>query len=104
MFIFLLNLFLMLHPVQPDHELLTPFEKGNGNQTCTYDECIAWYQLLEKKFDEVKVLTYGTTGSGKPLHLVIISKDKIFLPHEIRSNNNAFISSTMAFIPANRMA
>ena len=87
MFIFLLNLFLMLHPVQPDHELLTPFEKGNGNQTCTYDECIAWYQLLEKKFDEVKVLTYGTTGSGKPLHLVIISKDKIFHPHEIRSNN-----------------
>ncbi|MFT5754159.1 MAG: hypothetical protein ACI924_001386, partial [Flavobacterium sp.] len=23
---------------------LTPFEKGNGNQSTTYEECIAYYQ------------------------------------------------------------
>ncbi|MEP7127609.1 MAG: M14 family metallopeptidase [Chitinophagales bacterium] len=77
----------MLQPDQHGNEMLTPFEKGNGNQTCTYDECIAWYQSLDKKFEEVQVLTYGNTSVGKPLHLVVISKDKIFKPEEIRKNN-----------------
>lgn len=74
----------MLHPDQPGNELLTPFEKGNGNQTTTNEECIAWYQLLDHTFEEVKVLQYGTTSVGKPLHLVVLSKDKIFSPAEIR--------------------
>ncbi len=87
MIIFFINLLLMLQPSRPDHELLTPFEKGNGNQTCTYEECIAWYQQLDHKFEEVKMLTYGNTSVGKPLHLVVISKDKIFLPEEIRRSN-----------------
>lgn len=77
----------MLQPAQTGNEMLTPYEKGNGNQTCTYDECIAWYQLLDKKFEEVQLLTYGTSSVGKPLHLVVISKDKIFKPEEIRKNN-----------------
>jgi hypothetical protein len=87
MFFLLLNFFLMLQSPLPIDDLQTPFEKGNGNQTCTYEECINWYENLDKQFDEVKLLTYGATSVGKPLHVVVISKDKIFDPEAIRKSN-----------------
>ena len=68
-------------------DLKTPFEKGNGNRSTTYEECISYYQELDRRFDEVKLLTYGRTSVGKPLHLLVISKDKIFDPSAIRSAN-----------------
>lgn len=77
----------MLHTELPGDDLITPFEKGNGNQTCTYEECISFYQKLDLQFDEVKLLSYGTTSVGKPLNLVVISKDKIFDPEAIRKQN-----------------
>src|SRR6476619_7543829 len=78
-FIFSLSLIMTL----PKDDLLTPFEKGNGNQTCTYDECISYYEKLDSLFDEAKLLTYGTTSVGKPLHLLVISVDKNFDPKKI---------------------
>src|SRR4030095_6847087 len=81
MFFLLLNILLM---VQPADDLKTPFETGNGNQSATYDECITFYEKLDRQFKEVKLLTYGTTSTGKPLHLCVISKNQVFEPVEIR--------------------
>jgi hypothetical protein len=67
----------------PTNDLLTPFEKGNGNQTCTYGECIAYYQQLDAQFDEAKLFAYGNTAVGKPVHLLVISSDKNFDPVKI---------------------
>lgn len=67
----------------PIENLLTPFEKGNGNQTCTYDECISYYRQLDAKFDEAKLIAYGNTAVGKPVHLLVISADKSFDPVKI---------------------
>lgn len=65
----------------------TPYEKGNGNQTATYAECIAYYRKLDKEFSEAKLLEYGRTDVGKPLHLLVISQGKEFRPEKIREQN-----------------
>lgn len=37
----------------------TPFEKGNGNQTVTYDEMNSYYQDLAKNFNTIQYLKKG---------------------------------------------
>ena len=51
----------------------TYFEKGNGNQSATYQETIAYFQLLAKDFKTIQMKTMGLTDSGEPLHLVTFS-------------------------------
>jgi hypothetical protein len=68
---------------------VTPFEKGNGNQTCTYEECIAYYEKLDAAFGQMKLLKYGTTSIGKPIHLLVISGEKNFDPEKIHSSGKA---------------
>lgn len=70
--------------------LITPFEK-NKLTTTTYDECISFYKQLAQKFEAVRMLEEGETDIGKPLHLVIISKDKIFEPEEIRKSGKVIL-------------
>lgn len=49
----------------------TPFEKGNGNQTVTYDEMNAYYQGLAEKFPAIQYLKKGEDDNGKPIYVVI---------------------------------
>lgn len=49
----------------------TPFEKGNGNQTVTYDEMNAWYQNLAKNFSTIQYLKKGEDDNGKPIYVVL---------------------------------
>ncbi len=72
-------------PDEPD--LKTPYEKGNGNQTATYAEAIEWYTKFDQAFEEVKLVPYGATDSGRPLHLVLVSTDRDFDPASIRQKN-----------------
>ncbi len=74
-------------PGQSKPDLKTPYEKGNGNQTATYNEAIAWYQQLDKAYDEVKMMPYGMTDVGRPLHVVVVSTDKDFDPASIHQKN-----------------
>src|SRR5580765_6613048 len=79
----IINLLTVFSMNNPPSDLITPFEKGNGNQTCTYAQCISYYEKLDSMFDEAKLLTYGTTSIGKPLHLLVISGDRNFDPKKI---------------------
>ncbi|MXN90256.1 hypothetical protein GR160_03370 [Flavobacterium sp. Sd200] len=63
---------------------LTPYEKGNGNQTATYKETIEYFELLDKNFESIQMLKMGTTDSGEPLHIVIYNPDKNFNLNEVR--------------------
>jgi len=56
----------------------TPYENGNGNQTATYAETIAFFRLLDKDFETIQMLEMGPTDSGEPLHIVIYNPDKSF--------------------------
>ncbi|PTX18997.1 zinc carboxypeptidase [Pontibacter mucosus] len=78
-------------PAQGKPDLKTPYEQGNGNQTATYEEAIAWYQKLDEAYDEVKMMPYGMTDVGRPLHLVIVSTDKDFDPASIRQKNKRIL-------------
>lgn len=57
---------------------LTPFEKGNGNQTATYAETIEYFKLLDNNFETIQMVEMGPTDSGEPLHIIIFDADKKF--------------------------
>lgn len=56
------------------------------NRTLTYYEAIEAYRQLDNEFEQGKLLEYGQTDIGKPLHLFVISGKKQFNPEEIRQN------------------
>ncbi|MDB4900779.1 MAG: hypothetical protein JWQ63_60 [Mucilaginibacter sp.] len=67
---------------------LTPFELSKDkNYTATYNEVITYYQKLSKQYPQMKLLNYGTTDIGKPLTLIVLSRDKIFDPVLIKKQN-----------------
>lgn len=50
--------------------LKTPYEKGNGNTTPTYQEMLSFYEELDAKHKTLQIKTYGPTDSGEPLKVV----------------------------------
>src|ERR1700743_3362025 len=67
---------------------LTPYELSKDkNYTATYAEIIAYYQKLNKQYPQMKMINYGTTDVGKPLTLIVLSKDKVFDPALIKKQN-----------------
>ena len=60
-------------------ELLTPYEKGNLNQTTTWSECIAWYEDLARRFPDVlRFEKVGVSDAGVPIHAGVVSGDGVF--------------------------
>lgn len=87
MFLLFLYFFLMMQSNAMTRDLLTPFEKGNGNQTTTYEECITFYHELDRLYEEVSYFSYETTSVGKSLDLVVISKEKNFDANALRTSD-----------------
>ncbi|WP_246029414.1 M14 family metallopeptidase [Pedobacter nototheniae] len=69
----------------------TPYERSSKTETTTYNEAISYYEVLAKTYPQAKLLTYGSTDFGKPLHLLVLSKDKIFDPVAIRKSNKRIL-------------
>jgi len=68
-----------------------PFEKSNGLETTTYQECIAFYTKLAAFYPEIKIQQMGLTDSGTPLHLVLFSADKNFNLKDVRNKQKAVL-------------
>ncbi len=85
--VFLLITSLIFPALNSSPDLRTPYEKGNGNQTATYSETMAYYKLLDEQFTEIKMIEYGLTDAGKPLNLVVVSKDGDYDPKTVRYKN-----------------
>ncbi|NCD70270.1 M14 family zinc carboxypeptidase [Mucilaginibacter agri] len=67
---------------------LTPFELSKDkNYTANYAEIMAYYHQLAPKYPQMKLIDYGMTDIGKPLTLVVLSKDKVFDPALIKKQN-----------------
>lgn len=62
-------------------KMLTPFEKGNGNQTATYSELIGFYQSLAKNSKQISLQTIGETDAGLPLHYAIFHPKSLLKPN-----------------------
>jgi len=70
----------------------TPFEAHpDKNYTATYPEIISYYQKLAKTQPQMRLFNYGTTDIGKPLTLIVLSRDKVFDPAQIRKMNKTVI-------------
>jgi hypothetical protein len=70
------------------HAQLTPFELSKDkNYSATHSEVIAYYQKLAKQYPQMRTINYGMTDVGKPLTLVVLSKDKVFDPALIKKQN-----------------
>ncbi len=67
---------------------LTPFEQSRDkNYTATYNQIVTYYNQLSSRYPQLKVLHYGTTDIGKPLTLVVLSRDRVFDPVLIKKQN-----------------
>lgn len=54
----------------------TPFEKGNGNQTTTYEDMVKFYDDLDKNFESISVVEKGKDDNGEPIKVVIFNASK----------------------------
>ena len=71
---------------------LTPFELSKDkNYTATYAEITTYYQKLAKLHSQMRIFNYGITDVGKPLSLVVLSRDKVFDPAQIKKLNKRVI-------------
>lgn len=57
------------------------------NQSLNWHEAIEFYQYLDQKYEEAKLIIAGETDSGKPLHLFIISGNRAFSPETAHENS-----------------
>lgn len=68
-----------------------PFEK-NPNQTLTYAEIIACYEKMAKAYPDVFHLSkVGSTDSGEPLHVAVLSVGGEFDPEKIRRSGKRIL-------------
>ncbi len=81
-----LLLFSVIAFAQKNNKYDTVFEKGNGNQSATYQETIDFYTLLAKDFPSIEMQGMGLTDAGLPLYIITFNPDKVFDFDEINKN------------------
>jgi hypothetical protein len=81
-----------------DNAYKIPFDE-NSNYSSTYHETVAFYKKLNKDFSQFKVLTYGSTDSGYPLYLGVLSTDGDFDPVSIREKGKHILMINNAIHP-----
>ena len=56
----------------------TPFESGDGNQTTTWEQCVAFYQKLAEDFPTVlRLWQIGESDNGLPMHAGVVTADGV---------------------------
>jgi hypothetical protein len=95
--LYILLCFISVSPVLAQYE--TRFEKSGGTQTPTYEEGIAFYKKLAKDFPQIQISEQGLTDSGKPLHLVLYSQNKIFDISKLKAQGKAILLVNNAIHP-----
>ena len=68
----------------------TPFEQGNGNQTTTWHDCIAFHAKLAQAFPQwLRFEEVGCSDGGVPIHAGVFSIDGVFDPAEVKNAGRA---------------
>ncbi len=61
------------------------------NYTLTYEEAIRAYQELDEAYPEARLLSYGSSDVGKPLHLFVISSGRTFAPEAVKEEGKRIL-------------
>jgi hypothetical protein len=69
----------------------TRAEKTGYQQTSDYDETMRYVRQVEGASRWVKVVSYGKSGQGRDLPLVILSKDGLFTPEAARASGKPIV-------------
>ena len=69
----------------PDDPWITPSEKTGLTDTPSYDETIAYLKKLAVASPLLSLQEFGRTAQGRPIHVVIASKDRAFTPDALRA-------------------
>ncbi|MCK6682072.1 MAG: M14 family metallopeptidase [Thermoanaerobaculia bacterium] len=75
--------------IPPDHR--TKAEVTSFRATSTYEETLAFSRRLEKTSPDVKLDFFGTSGEGRSLPLLIVSKDRAFTPEAARKTGKPVV-------------
>jgi murein tripeptide amidase MpaA len=74
------------------NDWITPAEREEYRSTPDHAETMAYLQRLAGAFpDRVRIEPFGTTGEGRPLHLVIVSGDGVFEPERVHRSGRAVL-------------
>lgn len=69
-----------------NHDWATPFERGNGNQTTTWQECVDFHRRLAAAFPQwLRLEEAGRSDGGVPIHLGVFSPDGVFAPQVVKA-------------------
>lgn len=80
----------MLLSSKEQQSLPLPFDLDQ-NTTATYAQAIDFYKKLDRYSPFLKLKEYGTTDSGHPIHLAIVSTDKDFDPVSLRKKGKQIL-------------
>ena len=71
-------------PAMPT-EMRTPYEQGNQNQTTSWEQCIAFYTELARRFPHaLQFEVIGVSDAGLPIHAGVVSADGVFERDQIQ--------------------
>src|ERR1700690_1520406 len=73
------------------HDLLTTGEKSDWKETAPYAEAVELAHRLERASPFVKVLDFGTTGEGRTMIAIVVSKDRAFTPEAAAKTHKPII-------------
>ena len=59
-------------------KLLTPYEKGNKNQSTSYQQMVDFYDELDKKHETIKVFKTEEDDNGEYIRTIVFNPDKDF--------------------------
>ena len=89
-YITILVLIFSIHMNSIAQSMITGFEKNN-NTTATYYEAIRFYEMLAQSSPKIKLLEYGSTDSGYPVHLAVWSANSVFNPAKIKESGKLIL-------------
>jgi len=78
---YLLTIFLLFPALSYGQDMAA---LNDSNISIRYEEAIHIYAELDSVHEKAKLIKYGLTDCGKPLHLFVMSEDRLFDPVEIR--------------------
>ena len=90
-FIFMTTTYSQNESVNVPPEWQTTAERTDYKKTSTYDETIAYCQKLDRASDLIYYTTYGKSGEGRDIPMLIASTDKITTPEAARKKGKAVI-------------
>jgi hypothetical protein len=70
---------------------LTHFEKSNQLESPDYENTLKYFQKFVDSTPFVKIKTIGITPQGRELKVVVVSKDKAFIPDQAKKTGKAIV-------------